>query len=294
MNPTAGTFTTTYPVPTFSPITEEQKTALQRLREPFPPEVIGKLPRITCRDCSQAQGRVCNKHQKSKCPECGNWITSAHMHLDYVGHAEITDRFLDVDPEWSWTPVAFNERGLPAMVTNDKGQPIGMWITLTIQGVSRLGYGSCEAGKSDAVKELIGDALRNAGMRFGAALDLWAKGKLESEVDAPAAPDNEPVVEPYPAWLEKLLTAHEEPDIIEMAEGIRQEKAPDKPVLTSLRAVASLKPATQKELAKRLETGSTDPSRTTSDTEAPSPDALSTAADRAAEHGEKATQESLA
>jgi hypothetical protein len=31
------------------------------------------------------------------------------------------------------------------------------------------------------MKERIGDALRNAGMRFGAALDLWHKGDLHAD-----------------------------------------------------------------------------------------------------------------
>jgi hypothetical protein len=50
--------------------------------------------------------------------------------------------------------------------------------------VTRLGYGNAE-GKSggDAVKEIIGDALRNAAMRFGAALDLWHKGDLHADED---------------------------------------------------------------------------------------------------------------
>ena len=34
---------------------------------------------------------------------------------------------------------------------------------------------------ADAMKERIGDALRNAAMRFGAALDLWHKGELHVE-----------------------------------------------------------------------------------------------------------------
>jgi hypothetical protein len=33
------------------------------------------------------------------------------------------------------------------------------------------------------MKEIIGDALRNAAMRFGAALDLWHKGDLHVETD---------------------------------------------------------------------------------------------------------------
>jgi hypothetical protein len=43
-------------------------------------------------------------------------------------------------------------------------------------GHKNAGYGSVEPGKRDAVKELIGDALRNAGMRLvGGA--LWVKQK---------------------------------------------------------------------------------------------------------------------
>jgi len=95
--------------------------------------------------------------------------------LDFVGHADLTHRLLDVDPFWNWEPAATDEAGLPVLDLNDKGQPIGLWIKLTVAGVTRLGYGSCIPGKNDAVKELIGDALRNAAMRFGAALDLWSK-----------------------------------------------------------------------------------------------------------------------
>ena len=66
-----------------------------------------------------------------------------------------------------------------------------MWIKLTVCGVTRLGYGDAQ-GKSggDAMKERIGDALRNAAMRFGAALDLWHKGELHVEEDG--QPDKEP------------------------------------------------------------------------------------------------------
>ena len=45
----------------------------------------------------------------------------------------------------------------------------------TVCGVTRIGVGD---GKS--MKELIGDAIRNAAMRFGVALDLWSKEELES------------------------------------------------------------------------------------------------------------------
>jgi hypothetical protein len=51
---------------------------------------------------------------------------------------------------------------------------------MTVCGMTRLGYGDA-TGKTgaNAVKEIIGDAIRNAGMRFGMALDLWTSSDLE-------------------------------------------------------------------------------------------------------------------
>ena len=79
-------------------------------------------------------------------------------------------------------------------------------IKLTVCGVTRIGYGSAVAkntpdGQANAVKEVIGDALRNAAMRFGAALDLWHKGDLHAdEDDAPAGkPASPPAANSGPA-----------------------------------------------------------------------------------------------
>jgi hypothetical protein len=61
----------------------------------------------------------------------------------------------------------------------------GLWIKLTVCGITRLGYGHAEQSNFKEIgsreKEVIGDALRNAAMRFGAALDLWHKGELHIE-----------------------------------------------------------------------------------------------------------------
>jgi hypothetical protein len=158
-------------------VTPEQMT---KLREPFPDSEIGKLPRIWCAKCRDAQGKVCSDHSKSKCQVCANNITNAHLHLDYVGHAELTDRLLDVDPEWSWEPANWSPEGEP--VISKHGNNLVMWGRLTILGVTRLGVGTAPANKDDAHKELIGDFLRNAAMRFGVALDLWRKSeKAEAE-----------------------------------------------------------------------------------------------------------------
>jgi hypothetical protein len=158
------------------------------LREPFKPEHMGKLPKITCGACRGSRSRpnpmkVCERHEKRKCPQCRNFITTEHMHLDYVGHAEVTDRLLAVDPLWMWEPMAFGPDGLPQCDPNG-----GLWIRLTVAGVTRIGYGSAD-GKSggDAVKEIIGDAIRNAAMRFGVALDLWGATFKRAEDDAEAA-----------------------------------------------------------------------------------------------------------
>jgi hypothetical protein len=112
-----------------------------------------------------------------RCGECGGWHHPKVVHLDYVGHAALTDRLLDVDPSWHWEPLAYDENGLPFV--DSEG---GMWIRLTVLGVTRLGYGDAQ-GKTgaNASKERIGDALRNAAMRFGAGLELWHKGVLHIE-----------------------------------------------------------------------------------------------------------------
>ena len=156
----------------------EQETPLLKLLAPFPVEQIGKLPRVTCKDCSDYR-KTCNDHRKERCAKCGSWISTKHIHLDYVGHADVTRRLLEADPSWQWEPKAEDENGLPLFDTDDKDNPVGFWIKLTVLGVTRLGYGSCPSNQNDAVKVLIGDALRNAAMRFGVALDLWAKSDRE-------------------------------------------------------------------------------------------------------------------
>lgn len=154
-----------------------------KLREPFAAEKVGKLPRIWCGACRDAKGKVCTQHRKSRCDECQNSITDAHLHLDYVGHADVTDRLLQVDPEWTWEPLAFTAEGLPAFGNG------GLWIRLTVAGTTRLGFGDAP-GKAggDAVKEVIGDAIRNAALRFGVGLDLWRKERpVEESEEKPAS-----------------------------------------------------------------------------------------------------------
>ena len=156
-------------------MTPEQAAAL---RKPFPREAIGILPKPYKADSP-----------KGKCSVCDGYHGLPAVHLDYVGHAAVTDRLLAVDPGWTWEPLAVTPEGLPQL---DRGG--NLWIRLTVCGVTRLGVGD---GKS--AKELIGDAIRNAAMRFGVALDLWSKEELEGvdeHVERPSDAALRPAVKP--------------------------------------------------------------------------------------------------
>lgn len=151
-------------------------TGLALLRVPFERNQISKLPKPTKEQTEEVKSDF---KKGIRCSECGGWHHPKVVHLDYVGHAALTDRLLDVDPNWNWEPMSTNSDGSPKF---DESK--GLWIKLTICGVTRIGYGHPD-GKSggDAIKETIGDALRNAAMRFGAALDLWHKGDLHADSD---------------------------------------------------------------------------------------------------------------
>lgn len=168
----------------------EKPTGLALLRVPFEAHQISKLPKAT-----KAQTEAVKADYKVgiRCEVCGGWHHPKVVHLDYVGHAALTDRLLDADPNWNWEPVDVGPGGHP--VLDGDG---GMWIRLTVCGVTRLGYGDAQ-GKTggNAVKERIGDALRNAAMRFGAALDLWHKGDLHIEEDEPKT---KPITPSSGAW----------------------------------------------------------------------------------------------
>jgi len=183
-------------------IVSEKKTGLQRLREPFPEHQISLLPKPYKRDSP-----------KGNCDVCGGWHGLPALHLSYVGHAALTDRLLECDENWSWEPLALGPDGLPLLDRDG-----GMWIRLTVCGVTRLGYGDAQ-GKTgpDATKERIGDALRNAAMRFGAALDLWHKGDLHGPEGEPEEPEVQAITE---SEFEDLRVALREADDLETLERI--------------------------------------------------------------------------
>lgn len=124
-------------------------------------------------------------------------LPKAGMQLRYLSHVWVSRAFSEIDAEWTWAPMSYDDAGQPVIERDSQGQPVGMWITLTICGTTIPGYGSVEPGKRDAIKELIGDALRNAGMRRGVAGSLWTKEKPSKK-----APRKK---EPLPAAVERNL-----------------------------------------------------------------------------------------
>jgi hypothetical protein len=118
--------------------------------------------------------------------------------LDFVGHADVTKMLIEIDPMWTWEPVAFDADGLPAYRVENGMAHMAGW--LVINGVRRLGIGSVMHNKPDLLKELASDFIRNAAMRFGVCLSLWTKQEWEDipNKNAPVQPKVEPVTADTP------------------------------------------------------------------------------------------------
>lgn len=162
---------------------EKIKAGLKLLRVPFPANQVLLLAKASSKQNEDKAGFV-------NCRECGGYHHKNAAHLSYVGHAALTDRLLEVDPLWNWNPMSVTDEGLPRFDASG-----GLWIRLTILGHTRLGYGHAAASQYKEIgareKEVIGDALRNAAMRFGAALDLWHKGDLHAHLPQDDAGDDD-------------------------------------------------------------------------------------------------------
>ena len=196
----------TFTLPDGRTMTEAERTArLKALTEPFPLDMIEKLPKQLQRAPRQGEPPLPKFDCKAGHPQrdsasadgiyCGGFHARS-IHLDYIGHAGITERLNSVDPYWDydfmhvdlpdWTRAAVahlygaGQIEEASRLIKQHGTPQsrdgGYWITLTILGITRKGFGDA-SGKSgaNATKEVIGDALRNAAMRFGVATYLWSK-----------------------------------------------------------------------------------------------------------------------
>jgi hypothetical protein len=135
-------------------------------------------------------------------PKIVGKLPKGGMQLDFVGHADVTKMLIEIDPEWTWEPTAFDTNGLPAYRVENGMAHMAGW--LTILGVRRLGVGSVMHNKPDLLKELISDFIRNAAMRFGVCLALWTKQEWEDVSHTPSAPIVKPAPKPAAAKIEPI------------------------------------------------------------------------------------------
>lgn len=119
-------------------------------------------------------------------PKIVGKLPKGGMQLDFVGHADVTKMLIEIDPLWTWEPVAFDTDGLPAYRVENGMAHMAGW--LTVHGVRRLGIGSVAHNKPDLLKELISDFIRNSAMRFGICLSLWTKQEWDDTPSHTPAP----------------------------------------------------------------------------------------------------------
>lgn len=139
-------------------------------------------------------------------PKIVGKLPKGNTMLDFVGHADVTKMLIEIDPNWTWEPVAFDDQGLPAYRVENGYAHMAGW--LTIHGIRRLGIGSVQHNKQDLLKELCSDFIRNAAMRFGICLALWTKQEWDDLGDkpAPATPVAAPKAAPKPAAKKVIET----------------------------------------------------------------------------------------
>lgn len=187
----------------------EYQNRLELTSRPFEQDEIEKLPKQMRRDDKDRYQCRQGTNASADGFSCGGYHARS-LHLDYVGHAGITDRLNAIDPLWNWEPMAFTQNGTPLISDG------GMWGYLTVLGVRRIGFGD-PAGKSgpNATKELIGDFLRNAAMRFGIGTYLWSKSESalakklgeEPPEPEPQQQQQQPTQEPEPPWTKEQALA---------------------------------------------------------------------------------------
>lgn len=151
--------------------TADYDRRLALLSKAFEQDEIEKLPKQLKRNDDAKYGCKPGTQASADGYHCGGYHARS-MHLDYIGHAGITERLNQADPWWTWEPMGLTEAGTPLMSDG------GMWGRMTVLGVTRIGYG--DPGRNsgpNAIKETIGDFIRNAAMRFGVGTYLWSKSE---------------------------------------------------------------------------------------------------------------------
>lgn len=155
----------------------EIERGLKMLRAKFPKSAIKQRPVYVGEYDTNDDGKAFIPPEcVMECPTCGKTHALPAKHLAYIGHAHVTERLNKVDPGWYWEPMATDVNGNPIMSHS------GLWIRLYVLGQMRIGFGTSDHSGPDSVKEIIGDAIRNAAMRFGCGLELWMPSDGDDEI----------------------------------------------------------------------------------------------------------------
>lgn len=198
-------------------LTKDQTAAL---RARFKTGETALRPVITCPACTN--GGRCNAHKWEPCSGCGATTSTAHDHHRYIEQAQVRARLDDVDPGWSWEPMALTEQGLPAV-----DQHGGLWIRLTVCGVTRIGYGAPDAGRTHQLNESISRAIRlTARNEFGVGAYLDGerqKNRAKSTKTNPAKPATPaPAVVDVPLPFEDETPAGDPRDVQQRRDDLRK------------------------------------------------------------------------
>jgi hypothetical protein len=191
-------------------------------------------------------------------PKIVGTIPRNGVSLSYVSHADVNRILIEVDALWSWQPIEW-VNGRPAI--NVENGTATMWGTLTLLGKSMIGVGSVRADKQDYEKELVGDFLRNAAMRFGIALSLWSKQDWSDNTNITSLPamqarraeEAKPYVANHPAKgvpspkVVQDFMQDNEPTMLEMAEIAAQFNGTIVENITPIRSATSGGKASEKQ-----------------------------------------------
>ncbi len=167
-------------------------------------------------------------------PRIVGTIIKNGVNLDFVGHAEITRILIEIDPMWNWQPVAWID-GRPAI--HESNGVASMWGYLTLLGKTLIGVGTANTvittragekyAKADMYeKELIGDFLRNAAMRFGICLNLWSKQDREQPAVSVPAPAKRAVAShpSNPLSIEQIEEVFNQPATVSLIGSVISDK----------------------------------------------------------------------
>lgn len=173
------------------------KEVRELLTMEFPDDEVRHRPEVWCKTCAEGIWQ-CDEHTVAPCTLCGQEISAAHIHHPYIPIGYVEARLADVDPDWSWKPMALDHHGLPLF---DGGC---FWIQLTIHGRTEIGVGDARGDiGAQAKKKARAAAIKDAAAAFGVGRYLRALDREKPPVTLRPQPPR--AVPDDPATVAELL-----------------------------------------------------------------------------------------